>query len=89
MDIGQEVPRNCDALAPRTLDRLLLDEAYHRVANEVASALATLRLAQSAKGQRARNDMMTIAIDRLEGFGECSRLLADVSSAQTDAGALI
>lgn len=89
MEIGQEVSRSCDGLAPRTLDRVLLDEANHRVANEVASALAAMRLAQSAKGQRARHEMIDLAIDRLEGFGECSRMLAGLTAAQTDAGALI
>lgn len=89
MDVGNGELRQGDAVAPRTLDRLLLDEANHRIANEVASALAALRLAQSAKGQRARSQMIDMAIDRLEGFGECSRMLAGMTSVQTDAGALI
>lgn len=89
MEIGQGVSRSCDAMQAQPLDRMLLDEANHRVANEVASALAAMRLAQSAKGQRARNEMITIAIDRLEGFGECSRMLASLTSAQRDAGALV
>ncbi len=76
-------------IAPRPLDRLLLDEANHRVANEVSSAIAALRLALSAKGERARELMIKIAIDRLEGFGECSRLLASVSVADTDAANLL
>ena len=89
MEIEQGKPNWADALAPRTLDRVLLDEANHRIANEVASALAALRLAQSAKGQQTRQRMIEIAIDRLEGFGECSRMLAGLSLGKTDAGDLV
>ncbi len=89
MDIEQGKPKWADARAPRSLDRVLLDEANHRVANEVTSALAALRLAQSSKGQRSRQRMIEIAIDRLEGFGECSRMLAGLSLAETDAGNLV
>ena len=78
-----------DVNAPRSLDRLLLDEANHRMSNEVCAALAALRLAKSAKGHRARLHMIELAIDRLDGFGECSRVFAGVSVAQTDAGSLV
>lgn len=78
-----------DDISPRTLDRLLLDEVNHRVANEVSSALAALRLALSAKGDRARELMIRVAIDRLEGFGECSRILAGATVANTNAASLL
>ena len=78
-----------DAIAPRTLDRLLLDETNHRVANEVASALAAMRIAQSSRGKSSRARMIDVAIDRLEAFGECSRIFASVPSGSTDVGALV
>jgi two-component sensor histidine kinase len=78
-----------DAIAPRTLDRLLLDEANHRVANEVAAALAAMRIAQSARYRGSRIRMIDAAIDRLEGFGQCARLFAGVPSGFTDVGVLV
>ena len=78
-----------DALVPRTLDRLLLDETNHRVANEVTSALAAMRLARSAKGQHVRNELIHIAVNRLEGFGECARIFASANAMPTNAGALV
>lgn len=78
-----------EPLVPRSLDRLLLDEANHRIANEVSAALAALRLASSAKGRRSGGQLIALAISRLEGFGECARILAGVTTAATDAGHLI
>lgn len=78
-----------EQIVPRSLDRLLLDEANHRVANEVSSSIAALRFALTAQGPRASYRMIKIAIDRLEGFGECSRILAGVTRANTDAAALV
>jgi two-component sensor histidine kinase len=78
-----------DATAPRTLDRLLLDEANHRAANEAAAALAAMRLAQSSRFRGSRGRMIDAAIDRLEGFGQCARIFAGVPSGHTDVGALV
>jgi two-component sensor histidine kinase len=76
-------------VAARSIDRLLLDEANHRAANEVTSALAALHLAQSAKSHRVRKQMLDLAIDRLQGFGACSRLMAGVGAAPINVGLLI
>lgn len=88
MEIERELAAG-ESTAPRSLERLLLDEANHRAANEVCSSLAALRLALSAEGEVACRRMIKVAIDRLEGFGECSRMLASVTRADTDAGALV
>jgi two-component sensor histidine kinase len=78
-----------DAVAPRSLDRLLLDEANHRVANEVASALAAMRIAQSSRRKGSRSKFIDDAIDRLEAFGQCSRLFASVPTGHFDVKDLI
>ena len=57
-------------------DRLLLEECSHRVLNEIASAIAAVRLARSAKGPDARERLLSGAIDRLEGFARSHRLLS-------------
>lgn len=75
---------DCDSL-----DRLLLDEVNHRIANEVTAALAALHIAQSARGQAARPRLMAAAIDRLESFGECSRILAGMTHEVTDIGSVL
>lgn len=61
---------------PVSDDRLLLDELNHRTANEVAAALAALRLIKSASGSQSRWRMVNEAIDRFEGFAEVHRLLS-------------
>lgn len=73
----------------RSEDRLLLDEAHHRTANEVASALAALRLAAAASGPRARKALLAGAIRRLEGFGRMHQLMGAPVPRITDlAGAI-
>ena len=57
-------------------DRLLLLEHTHRVANEVASALAALHLVRSASGPKLRWRLLGSAIERLEGFAAVNRVLA-------------
>jgi two-component sensor histidine kinase len=86
MDDGQGTPASDSC---RSLDRLLLDEANHRIANEVTAALAALHIAQSARGHAARPRLMAAAIDRLESFGESSRILAGLSGEATDVGSLL
>jgi two-component sensor histidine kinase len=75
--------------AAGSIDRLLLDEANHRAANEVTSVLAALRRARSAKERRVRQQMLDLAIDRLQGFGDCSRLMAGMSTAPVNVGLLV
>lgn len=67
-------------------DRLLLEEHMHRTANEVAAALAALRLAAKRGTRTATREMIEAAIERLEGFGECSRLLGTPASDRVDVG---
>ncbi len=74
---------------PKSEDRLLLDEERHRTSNEIAAALAALRLANSARNPCAKEHLLEVAIDRLEGFGETQRLLSARIPAVTDAGAAI
>lgn len=72
-----------------TEDRLMLEEHLHRTANEVASALAAFRLA-TAKGSRpGARPMLEAAIERLEGFGECTRLLGAPAARCADAAAQV
>lgn len=68
-------------------DSLLLRELTHRTANEVASALAAMRLAASAGRGHARWDLVDGAIGRLEAFGEVNRFLARPVGARVDASA--
>lgn len=56
-------------------DALLLHEFAHRTANEVAAAMAALRLAGRARPSASAR-LMEIAVWRLEGFGELNRVLA-------------
>lgn len=55
---------------------LLLSELHHRVANEVACAIAAMRLAQSAGVAGPRIALFDRAIERLEGFGQVHDVLA-------------
>lgn len=63
-------------LRAATEDRLLLLEAAHRVANEVAAALAALRMVRPVTGSRPRWRLLAGAAARLEGFAQVNRLLA-------------
>ncbi|QQV77917.1 sensor histidine kinase [Sphingomonas aliaeris] len=55
---------------------LLLADLQHRVANEVACALAAMRLARTAGQGGLRVSLFDRAIDRLEGFGKVHGVLA-------------
>lgn len=55
---------------------LLLDELHHRVCNEVASAIAAMRLARNAGLKGPRLHLFDQAIQRLEGFGKVHGVLA-------------
>lgn len=57
-------------------DRLLLEEANHRVLNELACAIGALRLVRSARGSRTRWRLLGEAIERLEAFAAAQRLLS-------------
>lgn len=57
-------------------DRLLLLEMAHRVANELAAALAALRLIRPVGGSKVRWRLLAGAIERLEGFASVNRVLA-------------
>lgn len=63
-------------VAAMTDDRLLLQENAHRVANELAAALAALGMIRPAKGSRSRWRLLEAAIRRLEGFAAVNRILA-------------
>ena len=66
-----------DRAAPRGGEApLLLDELQHRVGNEVASAIAAMRLARSAGLKGPRLYLFDQAIQRLEGFGKVHGVLA-------------
>ncbi|MES3100609.1 sensor histidine kinase [Sphingomonas faeni] len=79
-----------DGIVPRrSEERLLLDEERHRTCNEVAAALAAMRLASSNRSPEVRRRLIETAIDRLEGFGETQRLLSARIPAIADAGAAI
>lgn len=56
-------------------EALLLREAHHRTANEIAAAIAAMRLASSSRCARARPDLLAAAIGRLEGFGTAHAIL--------------
>ncbi len=56
-------------------DALLLHEFAHRTANEVAAAMAAMRLANRAK-PTASARLVESAVCRLEAFGELNRILA-------------
>lgn len=85
---GGWAPR--DGTAPRRSDdQLLLDEERHRTCNEIAAALAAMRLARAARGASVRRDLLETAIGRLEGFGATHRLLSARIPPVADAGAAI
>lgn len=66
---------------------LLLDELHHRVSNEVASAIAAMRLAQNAGLRGPRLHLFDQAIQRLEGFGKVHGILAARPAATVDVDA--
>ncbi|MCP3732218.1 sensor histidine kinase [Sphingomonas sp. MG17] len=66
---------------------LLLSEMHHRVANEIASAIAAMRLAQGAGLTGPRITLFDRAIERLEGFGQVHEVLAARSARTIDFGA--
>ena len=76
-------------IPPRSEERLLLDEERHRTLNEIAAALAAMRLANTGRSPKVRRHRLETAIDRLEGFGETQRLLSARIPAIADAGAAI
>lgn len=55
---------------------VLLAENVHRTANEIAAALAAMRLVKSAGPGVDRSDLLDHAIDRLQGFAEVHLVLA-------------
>ena len=68
---------------------LLLQEATHRMANELASAIAAIRLVKSARGSGARWRMLDRALERLEGCAELHLMLARPPRGSVDAAAEI
>lgn len=66
---------------------LLFAELQHRVANEIAAAVAAMRLAQSAGLDGPRVDLFDSAIQRLEGFGKVHGVLAMRPTQTIDIGA--
>lgn len=64
-----------DPAYPDPGSALLLREMNHRVLNEVAAALAAIRLACGRRGRQPDGRLMDRAIERLEGFGETIRIL--------------
>lgn len=78
MSLGIDVPvGGWDSMvAAMTEDRLLLQEAAHRTANELAAAIAALRLIRPANGSRLRWRLLQGALERLEGFAAVNRVLA-------------
>lgn len=77
MDL-REMRASCDTsrLSDMGDDVFLLAESNHRVANEIAAALAALRLVRAAKGSTSRWRLLGDAIDRLEAFAETHRHFA-------------
>ena len=63
-------------LAGVSEDRLLLIESAHRVNNEVAAAIAALRMVRPARGSKARWRLVGSCLERLEGFAAVNRVLA-------------
>lgn len=75
-----------DVLVPeRSEAALILDEERHRTGNEIAAALAAMRLAAVAKGPATRERLIDNAIERLEGFGQVHRILSAKPPAIADA----
>lgn len=66
---------------------LLLSEMQHRVSNELACAIAAMRLAQGAGVSGPRIGLFENALQRLEGFGQVHDVLASrpVRSLDVDA----
>lgn len=74
-------------IEPVSEDRLMLDEHLHRTANEATAALAALRrISRPGTSQASAHAMLAAAIERLEGFGESSRLLGKPMGEPVDAG---
>lgn len=74
-------------MAPRlSEDRLILDEFTHRTANEIAAAIAALRIARRMPADGASNALLDEAVGRMEAFGEVHRLLAKREHGLVDAG---
>ncbi len=63
------------AMSTMSDDGLLLVEMTHRVANEVSSSLAALRLALARSSTAGRVELMSSAMNRLEGFAELLAVL--------------
>lgn len=78
MSLDVEAPAGGWELAMRSVseERLLLLEMVHRVANEVAAALAALRMIRPAAGSKSRWRLLAGAVERLEGFAVVNRVLA-------------
>lgn len=84
MDLQEmRAPSDTSRLREMGDDMFLLAESNHRVANEIAAALAALRLVKAAKGSTARWRLLGDAIDRLEAFAETHRHFAATPSAGT------
>jgi two-component sensor histidine kinase len=64
--------RRTTSVSPKLLamseDAFLLLEANHRVSNELAAAIAALRLVKAARGSRSRWKLLGEALERLEAF---------------------
>ena len=76
-----------EAVAPRASeDRLILDEFVHRTANEIAAAIAALRIAKRMHADAARDTLIDDAVGRMEAFGEVHRLLSARDHGVVDAG---
>lgn len=66
---------------------LLLGELHHRTANEVAAAIAAMRLAKNAGVSGPRIHLFDRALQRLEGFGNVHDVLAARPSRTVDVDA--
>jgi two-component sensor histidine kinase len=65
------------AAMPKMSDEaLLFAELSHRVRNEVCASIAAMRISLSRKGRPSREDLVSAAIARLEGFGEVLGVMA-------------
>lgn len=72
-----------------TDDRLLLREFTHRTGNELAMAVAAMRLVAAARGPTARRRLVDEAIARLEAASAVHVLLAARTRRETDVGELV
>lgn len=71
-----------------SIDALLLAEANHRVLNELASAIASLRLCRSASGPSGAR-LVADAIERLEGFAELHRIVGATRFGEVELSSLV